>query len=310
MTEIGNHSTVLHAANGFEPRLASSFNGNTVVNKPSNERNEKSASPCCSNKHLVSNGFMSMDEDVVRETFENINHDGSRCDDAVIEPSDDGLAASTKKPVASCAVGAVPGAEEFVSPRTDIDETERLSSERTKRRLETSKNGSFDERAKRLSSVDSSIDSPPSIENERAPAKPRRVRSQRGGETDSSAGGSVFESPYFVRRRSWHRLRNSLPSIQTSSFLRFSIRRYDRRISTPAKFGADMAENGEDHAMPSTFLRTDSIIIRVEPGQRFSEFANVIVESPARCDPRLGTLGELRHHLRTGTKQQVSFFDP
>lgn len=55
----------------------------------------------------------------------------------------------------------------------------------------------------------------------------------------------------------------------------------------------------------STFMRNDSIIIRVKPGQTFTEFAPIVVESLSKNDPRLGTLGELRHHLRTGTKNQV-----
>lgn len=57
--------------------------------------------------------------------------------------------------------------------------------------------------------------------------------------------------------------------------------------------------------IPTSFLRSDSIIIRVKPGQRFTDLADVIVEPAAASDPKLGTLGELRHHLRTGTKHQV-----
>lgn len=58
-------------------------------------------------------------------------------------------------------------------------------------------------------------------------------------------------------------------------------------------------------SVPLSFLRTDSIIFRVKPGQCFTEYASLVVDSPAASDPKLGTLGELRHHLRTGTSTQV-----
>lgn len=61
----------------------------------------------------------------------------------------------------------------------------------------------------------------------------------------------------------------------------------------------------ERQDIASSFMRNDSILIRVKPGQTFTDYAPIVVESLTKNDPRLGTLGELRHHLRTGTKNQV-----
>lgn len=56
----------------------------------------------------------------------------------------------------------------------------------------------------------------------------------------------------------------------------------------------------------SPLRRQGSVVIRVRPGETFTSLAPVVVDNPAKCDPRLGTLGELRHLLNSGTPSQVT----
>lgn len=55
----------------------------------------------------------------------------------------------------------------------------------------------------------------------------------------------------------------------------------------------------------SSLIRQDSILIRVRPGQHFNEYSDLVVDAREKSDPKLGTLGELRHFLQTGSGTQV-----
>ncbi len=98
------------------------------------------------------------------------------------------------------------------------------------------------------------------------------------------------------------------PKQDESNSPRKSKRRISFRLSRKNRRSREEGEFQEDGRRLSKFARQDSVLIKVKPGQTFTPHAAIFVVSVQKCDPKLGTLGVLRHHIQTGTNAQVSFF--
>uniref|UniRef100_A0A914VB67 Rab-GAP TBC domain-containing protein n=1 Tax=Plectus sambesii TaxID=2011161 RepID=A0A914VB67_9BILA len=78
-----------------------------------------------------------------------------------------------------------------------------------------------------------------------------------------------------------------------ADFMRRSFR-FKRTVSSP-------------HRSPSSpgFDKKSPIIEEVRPGQRFTQYADVVVDQPHKAPADLGNLGELKHLIQTGRRKQV-----
>uniref|UniRef100_A0A914VA63 Rab-GAP TBC domain-containing protein n=1 Tax=Plectus sambesii TaxID=2011161 RepID=A0A914VA63_9BILA len=102
-----------------------------------------------------------------------------------------------------------------------------------------------------------------------------------------------------------------------ADFMRRSFR-FKRTVSSPHRSPSSPGFDKKspiieevDLMPPSFFRRQDSVIFKVRPGQRFTQYADVVVDQPHKAPADLGNLGELKHLIQTGRrKQHTTCYNP